>query len=297
MDFPGTNTMDQETPKRMKPTPEEIAQQVGDLPALPSVALEALRVIENPEVTARELQYVILKDQALTARILKIVNSAMYYLRNEVSTVSHAITILGLSTVRSIIMAASVQQAFQLQGKRTAGLATQLFWQHSWGAAIASKAIAVCVDYPSPEEASTCGLLHDIGKMAIMSNRPEEYDAIISAVYNGDTTFTLAEQEAFGFTHADVGSLLALKWRFPPQLAEAIQYHHDFGGAENYPQLAAITHLANMMMVILKIGFASNGSVTLGDDPASQLLKLESETLEKLTSEVETVISKLSFLK
>jgi len=264
---------------------------------LPSVAMEALRVIENPEVTARELQYVILKDQALTARILKIVNSAMYYLRNEVSTISHAIAILGLSTVRSIIMAASVQQAFQLKGKRTSGLATQLFWQHSWGAAIASKAIAVCVGYPNPEEASTCGLLHDIGKMAIMSNRPEDYDAIISAVYKGETTFTQAEQETFGFTHADVGALLALKWRFPPQLAEAIRHHHDFAAATEFKQLAAITHLANMMMAFLKIGFASNGSIQIEEDPASQLIKLSPEALQKLTSEVETMISKLSFLK
>jgi putative nucleotidyltransferase with HDIG domain len=277
--------------KTAKTSLDEIAAHVGDLPALPDVALEALRVIEDPEVTARQLQYVILKDPALTARILKIVNSAMYCLRSEVSTVSHAITILGLKTVRSIIMAASVQQAFQKYAPRTSGLATQLLWQHSWGAAIAAKAIAVCVGYSNPEEASTSGLLHDIGKLGIMSNRPREYDEIISAVYGGDSAFYQAEHERFGFTHSDVGALLALKWRFPPQLAEAIQYHHDFEGAADFKKLAAITNLANLFMVSLQIGFKTTRSVDFDSEPASKLLSLSPETLEKLTSEVEIMVS------
>lgn len=289
--------MTKDSLKTTKTSLDEIAAQVGDLPALPSVALEALRVLEDPEVTARQLQYVIMKDQALTARILKIVNSAMYYLRNEVSTVSHAIAILGLRTVRSIIMAASVQQAFQIYRKSTSGLATQLLWQHSWGAAIAAKAIAVCVGYSNPEEASTSGLLHDIGKMAIMCNRPQEYDEVINAVYRGDSSFCQAEQEMFGFTHSDVGAMLVSKWLFPPQLSEAIQYHHDLEGAEDHSQLAAITNLANLIMAFLQIGFKTNRSVKLEEEPVSRLLKLHPETLHKLTSEVETIIAKLSFVK
>ena len=118
---------------------EKIAAQTGDLPALPAVGMSALEMANDPNVSSRDLQFIISKDQALTARILKIVNSAMYCFQREVSILSHAISILGLDTVRSVIVAASVQSAFQIGGPAGKDLTTQLFWQHSWGAAIANQ--------------------------------------------------------------------------------------------------------------------------------------------------------------
>jgi putative nucleotidyltransferase with HDIG domain len=255
--------------------------------------MDALKLTQDPEVNARELQAVIAKDQALTARILKIVNSAMYCFEREVSTLTHAIAILGMDVVRSIIVAASVQQVFQ---SGTAGgwdLTSKLFWEHSWGAATAAKAIASRTDYAVAEEAFTCGLLHDMGKMVMMKNQNRIYNEILKKVYCGEATFSEAEVRAFGFSHAHVGALLALKWRFPPQLVEGILYHHDFTQAPGYRQLAAIASLSDSMMIHLEVGFRKDKSLKLEDEATARYLKLTAPVLVKMAAEVHAMIPSL----
>jgi len=272
---------------------QEIARNSGDLPALPGTAVMAMQLADKPEVSARELQFVIAKDQALTARILKIVNSAMYSFDREVSTLTHAIAILGLDTVRSIIVAAAIQQVFPSGSAAGKDLTSKLFWEHSWGTALAAKAIAVNTNYPVPEEAFTCGLLHDMGKMVILKNRGELYRDILSDVYRGATTFCEAESRAFGFSHAQVGALLSQKWRFPPQLTEAILYHHDCLAAPKHRKLAAIVALANGMMTVLEVGFQKDKSLKLEEEASAKCLTLSAQVLPRIVTDVQTMIHKL----
>jgi len=267
-----------------------IANQAGDLPALPETAITAMQMMNNPRVNVRELQAVISRDQALTARILKIVNSAMYCFEREVSTLSHAITILGLETVRSILVAAAVQQIFPSGSARSKDLTTQLFWEHSLGAATAAKVIAACTGYPIVEEAFTCGLLHDIGKMALQKNRSMLYREILSEVYRGEATFHDAEQQTFGFTHAHVGALLAQKWHFPQQLVEATLYHHDCLAAPRHRTLAAIAALADASMIFLEVGFRKNKSLQLEEEASARHLKLTASVLQTMIVDVQTKI-------
>ncbi len=276
------------------PDLQAIANQAGDLPAFPSTAMAAMQMTEDPDVSIRELQSVIAKDQALTARILKIVNSAMYCFEREVATLSHAISILGLDTLRSIIVSAAVQQVFQKGTAPATNLTDRLFWEHSFGAAVAAKAIASQTNYPVSEEAFSSGLLHDMGKMVMLKNHNQRYQQILNAVYCGETTFLEAELAAFGYTHAHLGSLLAAKWRFPAQLAESILHHHDFAAAPVYRNLAAITMLADAMMVTLEVGFRKDKTLRIEDEPAARHLKLSAPILQKMTAEVQTMIPLLS---
>jgi putative nucleotidyltransferase with HDIG domain len=262
---------------------EQVAKSAGDLPAFPAIAMQALQLSEDPKTSARQLQFIIAKDQALTARILKIVNSAMYAFQREVSTLSHAIAILGFETVRSIIVAATVRQVFPTGNKRGPGLINQLLWQHSWGAAVAARAIAVSVGHHNVDEAFTGGLLHDIGKMVLLKNREAFY---------GETSFHKAETERFGFSHADVGALLASRWNFPSQLVQAISHHHDPVPPSAGGPLPAIVSLSNRMMALLEIGFEKDKNLNLEEEPAARLLELELPELQKLTAEVELMLSK-----
>jgi putative nucleotidyltransferase with HDIG domain len=267
---------------------EEIARNAGELPAFPGIAMSAMQLIDDPNTSARELQFVIAKDQALTARILKIVNSAMFCFEREVSTLSHAIAIIGLDTVRSVIVAATVQQMFHSGSGKD--LTAQLFWEHSWGAALAAKAIALSTKYPVVEEAFTCGLLHDMGKMVMLRNRTALYREILNDVYRGASNFCDAELQAFGFTHAQVGALLATKWRFPAQLIESILYHHDVASASDHRQLASITSLADRMMAVLEVGFHKDKSLKLEEEASAQILKLTAPVLQKMVADVQTMI-------
>jgi HD-like signal output (HDOD) protein len=268
----------------------DIARRAGDLPAFPSTAMAAMQQIDNHDVSTKELQSIIAKDQALTARILKIVNSAMYCFEKEVSTLSHAIAILGLDTVRSIIVAAAVQQVFQKGISPAADLSSKLFWEHSFGAAVAAKAIAARSNYPVPEEAFSCGLLHDMGKMVLLRNQSCRYPEILNEVYCGKTTFMEAELQAFGYTHSHIGSLLAHKWHFPTQLVEGILYHHDYAGAPTHRRLAAITSLADSMMVVMEVGFLKDKSLKLENEASAQYLNLTAPILQKTLTELQTMI-------
>ncbi|HYK88153.1 MAG TPA: HDOD domain-containing protein [Acidobacteriota bacterium] len=265
---------------------EMIAARTGDLPPLPASAMRAMQMTKDPEVTASELQTVISQDQALSAKILRIVNSAMYSLRREVSTVSHAVTILGMENLRSIIMAASIQQFNETGMRRAGGLATRLLADHSWCAAVAARAVARHIRYPNLEEAFLCGLIHDLGKPALLFCIPDRYSEIFNDAYRGAATFHDAEISGLGFTHAQVGSMLAQKWNFPQHLCEAIGYHHDPLSAPKFAKLACVTSLANQMMVFLEIGFEKNPNLKLDGLPEVAHLKLNRPALDSILNEV-----------
>ena len=285
------NTHEHTAPGMQALNLDEVARNAGELPALPGIATTALNLIDDPRASARDIQFVIAKDQALTARILKIVNSVMYCFQREVSTLSHAIAILGTETVRSVIVAACMQQALQA-GPAGSGqdLTTQLFWKHSWGAAVAAKAIAISTQYPVSEEAFTCGLLHDMGKMVMLKNRRDLYSEILNDAYRGETDFYQAELRVFGFTHVYIGALLVSKWRFPTQLIEGILYHHDFAASPNHRRLAAIAALADRMMALLEVGFIKDASLKLEEESSAEFLKLSEPVLRSMTADIRTMI-------
>jgi HD-like signal output (HDOD) protein len=270
----------------------EVVNRIGDLPAFPAIAMKALQLSENPNSSARELQGVIAKDQALTARVLRIVNSAMFSFQREISTLSHAVSILGIKAVRSIIVAASMEDMFASGGQQSPGLAHQLLWQHAWGAALASRVLSNTIRYHNPEEAFTAGLLHDIGKMILLQNYSRPYVQIFNLVRREEKTFAQAEMELLGFTHAHVGSLAVAKWTFPKQIVEAILYHHDPPNASRYGKLAAVVSLANSIMVNLGIGLEKDPNLKLDETRSAQFLLLNGSLLQPLVEEIRLTVAK-----
>ncbi len=268
-----------------------IATKTGDLPLITGTAMKALQMTKDPDISLRDLQQVISQDQALTAKILRIVNSAMYSMSGEVSTLSHAVALLGMETVRSVIMAAAIQQVFQSGRVCTKDLGTKLLSDHSWGAALCARIIARGSGYSDPEEAFICGLMHDIGKPVLLQNLHGRYTPIIAEVYRGQITFHEAEIATLGFSHAQVGALLAIKWNFPPQLAEGIGFHHEPLAAPEFKRLACITHLANQVMIFLEIGFEKNKNLVLGEQPSAAYLKLSPSQIEELLTEVRPTVA------
>jgi len=265
-----------------------ITSRTGDLPPLPTTAVRAMQMTRDPNASVRDLQAVISQDQALSARILRIVNSASYCFRREVSTVSHAVALLGMETVRSIIIAASIQLFSETGMKRLGDLGTKLMADHSWGTAVAARILAQRVHYGNREEAFICGLMHDIGKPVLLQRIPVEYMPIINDAYRGETTFHESEIVTLRFSHAHVGAHLAMKWNFPNQLSEAIGYHHDPLSAPNYSQLACIVSLSNKMMVFLGVGFERNKALQLETLPETASLKLDRSGLDTIITDVQT---------
>ncbi len=263
-----------------------IATKAGDLPPMPALAVQALQLTKDPKASAKDLQKVIERDQALAARILRIVNSAMFALRAEVSTVSHAVAVLGMDAIRSIIMSASVQQILQTGMAKGHDLGTRLLFDHSWGAAVAARELAQRTGYSNTEEAFLCGLMHDIGKPVLTKNFPERYSEIMAEVYGNKAAFHPLELQAFGFSHAHVGALVAENWNFPKQFVDAIGSHHDPLAAEDYTDLACLTNLANAMMMKMEIGFEKDKDLELQTLASADFLGMDPQALEEVVGAV-----------
>ena len=284
-----TETSGQSTQENL----EELVKEVKDLPPIPAVIMRAMEAVQNPDVPIMTLQRLISQDQALSAKILKIVNSAMYSLRCEVSTVSHAVSVLGINTIRSVIMAASVEWIFH----NTKELSQKLMSEHFWGTALAARAIARRVRYENIEEALISGLMHDIGKPVMMKNMHDRYETILSEVYSNHASFYEQEMEVFGFSHAHVGALLARRWNFPPLLIETVRYHHEPDAAPEHSLLAHIVNLSDLLMVKMGIGFVKNSELLPEETASAEALKLDGVDLRDIAAEVETMLGATTALR
>ena len=166
----------------------KIIMTTRDLPAMPQVAAKVLELSSDPDTSAQRLQQVIADDQAMTARILKIANSAMYSCSRRVKTLTEAIVMLGFNSIRSLVVTSAARNLYNTNSSRT-GLKERLLWEHSIGAAFACRILAAEYAPNLTEEAFLAGLLHDIGKLVLNQKAPREFDEIVQVVYNQNRSF------------------------------------------------------------------------------------------------------------
>ncbi len=269
-------------------TPQELIANLGDLPPLPQVATQLLRLTADPDASAEDLRRVISTDQALTGQILKIANSAMFGMVREVTTLTQAIMTLGFSTIKSVVIASSAKNLYH---RGTVGLQERLIWEHALVAAIASRAFAKTLRFPRVEEAFIGGLLHDIGKSVMGVKFPERYSALLRTVYNERGDGLALELDTFGFDHAMVGEALVQKWNLAPSLQQAARWHHDpIHAQEDHLPLAAIVALANRLALEQKAGIGDPIHLESAALQAMDILKLGPEALESHQEAVRAAI-------
>jgi len=269
-------------------TPQELIANLGDLPPLPQVASQVLRVSADPDATAEDLRKVISMDQALTSQILKISNSAMFGMMREVTTLTQAIMTLGFSTIKSVVIASSAKNLYH---RGTVGLQERLIWEHALVSAIASRAFAKSLRFSRIEEAFIGGLLHDIGKSVMGVKFPERYGALLRTVYNEQGVCLQLELDTFGFDHAMVGEALVSQWNLAPSLQAAVRWHHDpLHAPEEFQEVAAIVALANHLALEEKVGIGSPHDLEGASMQAMEILKLGPEALDGLKEGVRNAI-------
>lgn len=262
---------------------EQIVEGVNDLPALPGVTVQVMRIADDPKSTAQDMNAAISQDQAITAKVLKLANSAFYGFARRISSLTEATVMLGFKTVKSIVLAASVSD---MMAKEVTGyaLAPGELWRHSYACAVASRLIARKVKYPLPDVAYTAGLLHDIGKVILNHHLETAYQEVVDSMDSGGMTFLEAEKSILGFTHADVGSRVGHKWNLPAELVEAIALHHNPEEASVNPSLTAIIHVADALCLMMGIGIGIDGLSYPLSEKALGVLGLQPADMEELVS-------------
>jgi putative nucleotidyltransferase with HDIG domain len=219
---------------------------IDSLPSLPSLYGEIMAELKSPMVSTARIGKIVSQDPGMTAKILQLVNSAFFGLQRHVSDPIQAVTILGIDTIRALVL--SVQIFSQFDSSRAPSLSLEALWRHSFSTGIKAKAIArketqnqVLVD-----DSFMAGLLHDIGKPILAMNFADLYPRVLVEAREKSLPFWEAEKSILGATHAEVGAYLTGLWGIPDPIVESIAFHHrpDRCPAGEFGPLVAV-HVAN----------------------------------------------------
>ncbi len=283
--------------KNSKKQPVKLARiirKVQDLPTLPRTVLKITELVNNPKSSAKDLAVVITEDQVLTARLLKLVNSAFYGFPQKISTVTGAVVLLGFDAIRTLLLTTSVFDLFSNRNKKHKDR-YENFWDHSLGCAVGAKIVGNHIRYDKVEELFVSGLLHDIGKIVEVIYMPEEFSNIVSMVEEKNILMVEAEKQILGCTHADVGKLIAEKWNLPPKLINAIAHHHEPDLADNFLLETGIVHTADIFFRAMYTGSGGDNKIPSLNQKAWAALKLDQNMIEPIMEEIEQEFNDIRF--
>jgi putative nucleotidyltransferase with HDIG domain len=218
-----------------------LANGLDDLPSLPAVVMELLDSIDKEDIDVSVLARKVSHDQALTAKTLRLANSSLYGLQVKMTTIQQAITFLGFQTTRSLIMAAAVTGCFP--AGQCPGFDDRAFWRHSVATAACARVLARRMRF-NQDYAFTAGLLHDIGRLVLVTRFPQQYAQVLAERAGADRELLDAERALLGTDHVAAGVALAQHWNFSGTMLQAIAHHHD-PETTGAGFLATIVHVAN----------------------------------------------------
>jgi putative nucleotidyltransferase with HDIG domain len=267
----------------------EVAAEVADLPSLSSSINDVIVACDDPDISVGRISQVIMRDQALTAGILRLANSAFYGHPRRINTISDASLLLGFSAIKSLAISAHTSRllAGPLPGY---GLQRGELWDHSVAVAFTSRRLALEVESAPVEEAFIAGLLHDIGKLILSSHMEDAFEEVVALAEERRVPLHEVEVELLGFDHAELGARIAAAWNFPPALEEAIRRHHDPMSATVKPALAGCVHVADAACILVAVGL-DGPALADGIDPAVlAALELPPERFVRAIGDVADVI-------
>ena len=232
-----------------KDAADKLQQTIGrisNLPTPPLVFQQINRVVNDPGTSAYDVAAILSEDPAISVKILKLSNSAFYGLRHEVTSINQAVVIMGMEAVRSMVLSTAVFDIFKKDAIDPE--IQERFWRHSLATATCMRILVRAVSgkwITKSDQAFSTGLLHDIGKLVMYAYLPDDFRACMKLREADGVSLLAAEETALGYTHSNVGALLAQKWSLPPQLEDAIEFHHYPHLSEDESSLAYMVHLAD----------------------------------------------------
>lgn len=262
-----------------------VVDRIEKLPTLPVVVTQILSLVESPETSAVDVNRVIANDQALTAKILKLVNSPFYGFSRQISTVTQAVVILGFKTIKSLALSATVFEIFGGSGQEQ--FDRKAFWEHSIGTGVAAQIIAKKMRYPLVEETFIAGIVHDLGKVVLDQFLHQDFTAILAWRDQHRCSLREAEKAVLGVDHAAIGGWLAARWQLPVALQQGIAYHHDVARTDAREVLPAIIHLADLLARTRGIGSGGDNIIPDLQEPAWDRLRLVQADLEGILRDLE----------
>jgi len=279
-------------PSIAKINPDLLVDENTDLASLPTIFLEISQVIGDPRSSAVHVANVISKDTSLSAKLLRMVNSAFYNFPYKIDTISRAVTIIGSRQLSTLALGTSVVTSFQ--GIRKDLVDMESFWKHSIACGVGGRMIASFKNIPNTERLFVAGLLHDIGRLILYQRIPEPMSRIILKAKENQELLRSVEDEVLRFDHADVGGMLFKKWKLPLAMEQAVAYHHN---PLDSPYLleASIIHLSDILANALEIGTSGERLIPPLLPEIWDTLGLETEMFEKAVPLIERQVEEIVY--
>ena len=233
---------------------KKILEYISDLPVIPEVAKKVINMAEGGlNISFKELENIIKIDPGLTAKILKIANSALYARQKEIESLQKAITLLGFKNIKSLVLLVIASKFFQ-EEKHTEFYRN--FWKHAIITSFIAKTIVIKNDKSEMAElAFVCGLLHNIGQAALFNAEPDKYMLVMEKSKQNSNWIEVYEEESFGFNHRQIGAELLRKWNFPDAFIDVALEHDSLNITSPHKNLIIFITIANLISE--KMGFGS----------------------------------------
>jgi putative nucleotidyltransferase with HDIG domain len=262
----------------------ELVGKIEELPTIPAVATQVLQLVDQPDVKIEDIADLMLTDQVMTARVMKMINSPVYKPEHEITSLKRALVFLGLRHIKEIALTTSFIGAFEGSG---GALEISSFWEHSFGVGMVSKIIAKKIGYADLEAAYIAGIIHDLGEVFLSNFMHEDFQTVLDQINGKPIKLIDAEAEFFGTTHAEIGLCMAEKWNFPPLYQEVISLHHTPSEATIDPVLCSIVNLADLFCSVRELNYGGREwvSFNLFEEEGWQILKNKSPDLANLDVE------------
>ncbi len=264
-------------------TQAQVLAKIDDLPSLPAVVMDVLNSIDDDNLDINELARKVSLDSALTAKTLRLANSACFAKQVKVTTIGHAITFLGISMVKNLITAAALTGCFPQKEWRNFDYKS--FWRHSIATAVCARLVARHLRF-NQDYAFTAGLVHDIGRLVLATQFPEQYEKVVQWRSAFDGHWLEAEHAVLGVDHVAAGCALAGHWNFSGTLQLAIAGHHQ-PDAPGAGFLATIVHIADCITHGLDLSLQQDERVPPVSIIAWNALSLPDDACQKIFAETE----------
>ena len=277
----------------MTPKFQNINYDIDKLPTMPLIATRMVEMLNSPRSSAEELARVISGDPAVSARVLKIANSAFYAMSRQVKTLSTAIVILGEKTLRNLVLAASLRGM-----NANFGPVEQMLWEDSMTCALGSRFLARFLKVGDPEEAFVAGLFRHIGRVVLNNQESKAYQELVRQQKNCGRQLMEEERARFGIGHAELGAAVLEQWRLSEVMSLVALHHHDEDldaiEDEEARTLTAIVNIAGEFPLLLGVfGDAeAEEAKALIELPGAKYFSLEAERMDEILEEFGEVFEK-----
>ncbi|MCK4389083.1 MAG: HDOD domain-containing protein [Desulfobacterales bacterium] len=260
---------------------DAIVKSIKKLPPFPTVAKKALKILDDPDASVDKLISIIEYDQAITANVLKLCNSAFYGLMRRVGSLRGGLVVLGNAELKNIILASTTVKFFQ-QENIGYDVTRGGLWEHAVASAIIARLISERVGESEDPSLFTAALLHDIGKVVLDTFVDRYFEQIIALVNEGDHSFLEAESEMLGIDHAEVGARITESWNFPKDIVRTIRLHHRLEKVSDDDRITPIVYLANIITLSMGIGVGRDGLSYRGEEEVMKRYGLKARDLQEI---------------